>query len=165
MDNSVQPAFNAPWLGGWTAIEGRFGFLHAYSGEPKLNGFDARLGVTYMILQTANRRCRQRLVAQVCTETPERFAVRGSGVIRLESLGHDRIPPRSMSALLLSNRRRPDLRHAPRYQKGDGAAQHDRPRAMEGDLRSTYSRLFHYAGSDDDGCGGGREPPTRRQLH
>ena len=91
MDNSVQPAFNAPWLGGWTAIEGRFGFLHAYSGEPKLDGFDAWLGVTYMILQTANRRCRQRLVAQVCSETPERFAARGSGVIRFESLGRDRL--------------------------------------------------------------------------
>lgn len=36
-----------------TAIEGRFGFLHAYSGEPKLDGFDAGLGVSYMILQTA----------------------------------------------------------------------------------------------------------------
>jgi 2-methylcitrate dehydratase PrpD len=36
-----------------TAIEGRFGFLHAYSGEPKLDGFEAGLGVTYMILQTA----------------------------------------------------------------------------------------------------------------
>ena len=36
-----------------TAIEGRFGFLHAYSGQPKLDGFDAGLGETYMILQTA----------------------------------------------------------------------------------------------------------------
>jgi 2-methylcitrate dehydratase PrpD len=36
-----------------TAIEGRFGFLQAYSGEPKLDGLDAGLGVTYMILQTA----------------------------------------------------------------------------------------------------------------
>ena len=63
-------AFNAPRLGGWTAVERRFGFLHAYSGEPKLDGFDARLGVTYMILQTANRRGRQRLVAQVCSELP-----------------------------------------------------------------------------------------------
>ena len=63
-------AFNAPRFGGWTAIEGQFGFLHAYSGEPKLDGFDARLGVTYMILQTANRRGRQRLVAQVCSELP-----------------------------------------------------------------------------------------------
>jgi hypothetical protein len=30
--------------------------LHAYSGEPKLDGFDARLGVTYMI-------CRRRIAA------------------------------------------------------------------------------------------------------
>src|SRR5262249_36120497 len=96
---------------------------------------------------------------------PVRFSARGPGVIRLESLGHDRIPPRSMSALLLSNQRRPDLRHAPGDQKGHGAAQHDFHRTMEGDLRSTYSRLFHYPGSDDDGCGGGRKPPTRRQLH
>jgi len=64
------PRIYAPRLGGWTAIEGRFGFLHAYSGEPKLDGFDAGLGVTYMILQTANRRGRQRLVAQVCSELP-----------------------------------------------------------------------------------------------
>src|SRR5215471_8828799 len=36
-----------------TAIEGRFGFLQAYSGEPKLDRFEAGLGETYMILQTA----------------------------------------------------------------------------------------------------------------
>ena len=36
-----------------TAIEGRFGFLQAYSGAPKLDRFDAGLGETYMILQTA----------------------------------------------------------------------------------------------------------------
>jgi 2-methylcitrate dehydratase PrpD len=36
-----------------TALEGNFGFLHAYSGQPKLDGFDAGLGTDYAILRTA----------------------------------------------------------------------------------------------------------------
>ena len=36
-----------------TAIEGKFGFLHAYSGQPKLDGFDTGIGEDYLILRTA----------------------------------------------------------------------------------------------------------------
>jgi hypothetical protein len=96
-------------------------------------------------------------------ESPERFAVRGSGAIRFENLVHDRLNLGSMSTFLLGKRRRPDLRHAPGHHEGHGAAQHDFPRTMEGGLRSTHSRLFHYAGSHDESCGGGRKPPTLRQ--
>jgi 2-methylcitrate dehydratase PrpD len=36
-----------------TALEGKFGFLHAYSGNPKLKGMVEDLGKEYKILQTA----------------------------------------------------------------------------------------------------------------
>jgi len=36
-----------------TVLEGPFGFLHAYSGQPKLEGFDQGLGQDYKVLQTA----------------------------------------------------------------------------------------------------------------
>lgn len=36
-----------------TALEGKFGFLHAYSGDPILDGFVTDLGKDYKILQTA----------------------------------------------------------------------------------------------------------------
>jgi hypothetical protein len=76
-----------------------------------------------------------------------------------------RVQLRRMSAFVFSNRGRPDLRFAPGYQQGHGAAQHYFSRTMEGQLRSTtHSRLLHYAGSYDEGCGGGRNPPTGRQL-
>jgi 2-methylcitrate dehydratase PrpD len=60
-----------------TAIEGRFGFLHAYSGEPKLDGFDAGLGVTYMILQTAMKYYPCNYYIQAINDSVLRLAARG----------------------------------------------------------------------------------------